>query len=276
MEESKISSQGILIQLVLGKADIRDLSGKLLIKQDQNYTVLPSQKSGIATYAILTDFFGVDITQKKERNICNQFLSKDRHNIFVYTQILNELSQYFVCNKTSPVEGFLHLYRMLEFMSYSFPMMYASTTMKYKGSYDALQKLFKGDSAGELKFFKNFIDVLYETEPLIKKYTFSQYIDVTNIHELEHDFNEIFNKVNPKPFSFSGNTIEFEFRYVIDIFVTIRNRYFHMLAGQGMYNFHNINYDIKELFAGLNPAFLSWLIQIFTSIEQHGVQLFSY
>ena len=36
MEESKISSQGILIQLVLGKADIRDLSGKLLIKQDQN------------------------------------------------------------------------------------------------------------------------------------------------------------------------------------------------------------------------------------------------
>ena len=59
----------------------------------------------------------MDITYSDERNTCNQFLLKDRRNEFVYSQILNELSQYFVRNKVSPIEGFVHLYRMLEFMS---------------------------------------------------------------------------------------------------------------------------------------------------------------
>lgn len=272
MDENRISSQGILIQLVLGKTDIRDLSGKLLIKQNQNYTVLPDQKSGRTAYSILSSFFGLDITKSEERKTCNQFLLKDRRNEFVYSQILNELSQYFVRNEDSPIEGFLHLYRILEFMSFCFPMIYASTTMNYKGSFDSLQKFFKGDSSGELKFFKKFIEALFKTEPLIMNYTYSQYIDVSNIADVESDLGRI---VTPGLFNFSGNTIEFEFRNVIDIFINIRNHYFHMLVGKGTYNFYNTNYDIKELFAGLNPAFLSWLIIIFTSIEQHGVEMFS-
>ena len=272
MYENRISSQGILIQLVLGKTDIRDLSGKLLIKQNQNYTVLPYQKSGRTTYALLSDFFGIDITKSEERKTCNQFLLKDRRNDFVYTQILNELSQYFIRNEASPIEGFLHLYRILEFMSFCFPMIYASTSMNYKGSFDSLKKFFNGDTSGELKFFKKFLVALFENDPLIMAYTYSQYIDVSNISDVEKDLKRV---VPQNLFNFSGNTIEFEFCNIIDIFINLRNRYFHMLVGQGTYNFYDTNYDIKELFAGLNPAFLSWLIMIFTSIEQHGVKLFS-
>ncbi len=273
MNENRISSQGILIQLVLGKVDIRDLSGALLYKQNQNYTVLPSRNSGPTSYAVLTDFFGVDIEHSRERNACDQFLLKDRRNDFVYSQILNELSQYFVRNQVSHIEGFLHLYRLLEFMSFSFPMIFASTSMNYKGSFDSLQKYFKGDSSGELKFFKKFIKALYEDDDLTMNYTFSQYIDVQNISSVESDLRKI---LNESWFQFSGNTIEFRFCDVIDIFITIRNRYFHMLLGQGMNNFYStLEYDINELFHGLNPAFLSWLVQIFTVIEQEGVKLFS-
>ncbi len=272
MNEHHISSQGILIQLVLGKADIKDLSGNLLFKQDQNYTVLPYRNSGHTSYALLNDFFGVDITRSRGRDACNQFLLKDRRNEFVYSQILNEISQYFICNKVSHTEGFVHLYRLLEFMSFCFPMIFASTSMNYKGSFDSLQKYFKGDTVGELKFFKKFIESLFENDHLTMDYTYSQYIDITNISDVESDLGKI---VKTDMFNFSGNTIEFNFSSVIDIFVTIRNRYFHMLVGQGQNNFYGIKYDINELFAGLNPAFLSWIVQIFTAIEQHGVKLFS-
>jgi hypothetical protein len=60
-----------------------------------------------------------------------------------------------------------------------------------------------------------------------------------------------------------------------NLFITIRNRYFHMLVGQGQHNFYNTGYDINKLFEALNPAFLSWLIMVFTTIEQHGIELFS-
>ena len=272
MEESHISSQGILIQLVIGKADIRDQSGKLLVKQDQNYSILPPRNSGSISYTLLSNFFGVNIRHRKERAVCNQFLLKDRKNDFVYRNILNELSQYFVSSKTSPMEGFIHLYRMLEFMSYCFPLMYASTTMDYKGSFSALQSYLKGDTKGELGFFKKFIDVLFKDEPLVLKYSYSQYVDVDDISMVEKDLKQI---LKNGTFDISGNTISFEFCEVVDIFITIRNRYFHMLVGQGQHNFYNTGYDINKLFEALNPAFLSWLIMVFTTIEQHGIELFS-
>ena len=272
MDVNHISSQGILIQLVLGKVDIKDLTGKLLIKQNQNYSVLPYRESGRTAYAILNDFFDIDITQSTGRNICDQFLLKDRRNEFVYSQILNELSHYFVRNDFSSIEGFVHLYRLLEFMSFCFPMIYSSTTMDYKGSFDSLQKFFKGDSGGELKFFKRFIEALFQNDDILRDYTFTQYIDVSNIHRVENELKRI---VNENMIHFSGNTIEFKFRDVIDIFVSIRNRYFHMLVGQGNNNFYDIEYDKRALFSGLNPAFLNWLIIIFSAIEQQGIKLFS-
>lgn len=272
MDEAIISSQGILIQLVIGKADIRDLSGRLLEKQNKNYTILPYEKSERTSYVLLSKFFGVDISRTTGRDICNHFLKADRKNEFVYSHILNELSFYFIRNKNSAIEGFVHLYRMLEFMSFCFPMMYSSISLDYKGSYDSLQKFFLGDKAGELKFFKRFINTLFEDESFIMNYTYEQYIDVDDVSKVDIELKKI---IRPDCFNISDNIIEFKFCDVIDIFTTIRNRYFHMLVGKGKENFYDISYDKSKLFEGLNPAFLSWLIQIFTAIEQHGIKMFS-
>ena len=272
LNDNIISSQGILIQLVVGKADIYSLTNRLLVSQGRNYSLLPDIEGGRTSYSILSDFFDVDITTARGREACNHFLRIDRRNEFVYSHMLDELSHYFVCRKKTAVEGFVHLYRLLEFMSYSFPLIYSSTSMNYRGSFTSLQKFFQGESVGEIGFFKRFLEEVFKNDPLTMNYKFSQYINTSDISLVERELNQVLSKTN---FSFNGNYMEFEFVDVIDIFTTLRNRYFHMLVGKGQNNFYDINYDKRIIFEGLNPAFLNWLMQIFTAIEQRGVLLFS-
>lgn len=114
---------------------------------------LPEQlkMSNISPCGVLLELV-MCILDEECRNICNRFMLYDRTNNFVYERILNELTQYFVVNELSPCEGFVHLYRTLEFMSYSFPLIYASKSKSYRGTYDSLKKFLAGDSGGEVKF----------------------------------------------------------------------------------------------------------------------------
>ncbi len=58
----------------------------------------------------------------------------------------------------------------------------------------------------------------------------------------------------------------------MEVFIELRNRYFHMLLGQGKDNFFNIKYNKNELFRGLNPIFANWIITIYIKIIQHGLE----
>lgn len=200
---------------------------------------LPEQlkMSNISPCGVLLELV-MCILDEECRNICNRFMLYDRTNNFVYERILNELTQYFVVNELSPCEGFVHLYRTLEFMSYSFPLIYASKSKSYRGTYDSLKKFLAGDSGGELKFFDKFLKEIFKT-----------------------NF-----------FTFDENTLTFKFKNEMELFIEIRNRYFHMLLGQGRNNFLNMEYDKNDLFRSLNPVFINWLVFIFVKIVQHGIE----
>lgn len=262
-----ISPCGILIELVMGKMKILDSNGVLLYDQHDNYTIIPSQCSNIHTYEEFNDVFNTNILDESCCNICNRFMIYDRTNNFIYEHILNELTQYFVVNNMSPCEGFVHLYRTLEFMSYSFPLIYASKSRDYRGTYDSLKKFMSGDGSGELKFFGKFLKELFNDD-IIYEYEFEVYIDTNNITELKKDFQDIF---RTDFYTFEENTIIFKFKNVMELFIEIRNRYFHMLLGQGRNNFLNMEYDKRDLFKSFNPIFINWLVIIFVKIIQHGL-----
>ena len=61
----------------------------------------------------------------------------------------------------------------------------------------------------------------------------------------------------------------------MELFLEIRNRYFHMLLGQGRNNFLNLDYDKNDLFNSLNPIFVNWLVIIFVKIIQHSLEFSS-
>lgn len=263
-----ISSCGVLLELVMGKMEILNIGGQILYNQEINYAKLPAKNQNTHTYEQFNEILNTNVLDDDCRNICNRFMLYDRTNNFIYEHILNELTQFFVTNQLSPCEGFVHLYRTLEFMSYSFPLIYAAKSRSYRGTYDSLKKFLNGDSGGELKFFELFLNEIFHDD-IAYQYEFEVYIDSDNIEELKSEFQEIF-KIDF--FTFEGDTLIFKFKKVIELFIKIRNRYFHMLLGQGRNNFLNMEYNKNDLFRSLNPIFVNWLVIIFVKIIQHGIE----
>lgn len=268
LKMANISPCGVLLELIMGKMEILNSSGEILYNQETNYARLPAEIQITHTYEQFNEILNTDVLDDDCRNICNRFMLYDRTNNFVYEHILNELTQFFVINQASPCEGFVHLYRTLEFMSYSFPLIYASKSRNYRGTYDSLKKLLSGDAGGELKFFEKFLKEIFDDD-IAYQYEFEVLVDSDNIDKLKSEFQEIFKM---DFFTFEGNTLFFKFKKVTELFIEIRNRYFHMLLGQGKNNFLNIEYDKNDLFRSLNPIFINWLVIIFVKIIQHGIE----
>lgn len=264
-----ISPCGVLLELITGNIEILDSHGIFLYNQDKDFSILPADSINNAhSLSQLSQMLNTDLSDEVCRNIFDKFMIRERRNNFVYERILNEFTQYFIVNEVSPCEGFVHLYRALEFMSYSFPLIYASKSRDYRGTYDKLKKFFSGEKTGELRFFGRFLNELFKND-IAYRFEFEVYIDCDNIYDLKEEFNEI---INTDIFIFEENTLKFEFRYIREIFIEIRNRYFHMLLGHGNNNFFNINYNKNDLFQSLTPVFMNWLAIIFVKIIQHGLE----
>ena len=104
--------------------------------------------------------------RKAERESIDKYIRHNRRNHFVHEEVLSELTGAIVWMETSPIESFVHIYRALEFISYSFPLIYASKSMDYRGSYEKLKKYMSGERAGELNFFKLFLKELFKNSIL--------------------------------------------------------------------------------------------------------------
>ena len=65
--------------------------------------------------------------------------------------------------------------------------------------------------------------------------------------------------------------MKIRFANIIDLVITLRNRYFHMLLGKGTDNFYDINYDKRKLFEAVNPVFINWLTMIYKEIVVYSI-----
>ena len=139
------------------------------------------------------------------------------------------------------------------------------------GSFESIKKYLNSDKNGEINFFKKFLNEIMD-ETYEMNFEFEVLIDTQNIREIEKDLKKI---ISSDIFSFDGDTLYFKFKDVIDIFTSLRNRYFHMLLGQGKDNFFNLAYDKNEIFRNLNPIFLNWISMIYVKIIRQGLLLYT-
>lgn len=265
----KASTEGALIRLLCGKVDIiyNVEDREKVIKQPLDYTVLPAKNNNKLTYQVFSKAIGYDILDVDVCEKFNRYLTINRKNKFVHEQLLNEMSSAFIYQSISPIESFVHIYRTLEFMSYTFPMIYASCSQNYKGSFENLKKFMSGDSDGELKFFKIFLNELFKDKDMILSYSFDVAIDSANIDAIKKELSRVISK---NYYEIDNKTFSIKFLNVADLMITLRNRYFHMLIGKGTENFYDITYDKRELFQSFNPMFINWITVIFQQIVHYS------
>lgn len=264
------SLEAVLLRLLLGGVKISYCNNTKFISQNLDYSRLPFLRSDNITYKTLNGIFKVnDICEETTKAICNKYFLRNRKNTYIHNQVLTEMSLFFWEKDQAPLTAFIHLYRCLEFISYSFPMIYASKSKDYIGTFESLKKFMAGDTAGELAFMKKFIKEIFNRDPVLN-YRFDIDISFDNADKARAESISVFN--NSFTYNFQGNTLSLEFDQMMPFFITMRNRYFHFLVGQGQKNFEATKYDMNEFIRVLNPHFANWLAVVFCAIVQLGFE----
>ncbi|MCI8684096.1 MAG: hypothetical protein HFH50_14185 [Lachnospiraceae bacterium] len=260
----RISNEAVLIRLLLGTLHIKYFIGERqrALDQKNNYSIPGSIENDMLAEERIKDFFSLEEFDNTEKESINKYLKFNRRNHFIHEELLSELTNAIIWQKQSPIESFVHIYRTLEFMSYSFPLIYASKSMDYRGSYEKLKKFMSGDSDGELKFFKTFLKELFK-DNILYAYEFDILFPSDNINLILAELQRV---ISENYYIFEGETMKIKFANVADLLITLRNRYFHMLIGKGTDNFYDIRYDKRELFSVMNPVFINWLTMIYKEI----------
>ena len=99
-------------------------------------------------------------------------------------------------------------------------------------------------------------------------YTFEIYFLDGDEDLIEQEFQRI---IKTRYYIFDGNTLRIKFANIVDLIVTLRNRYFHMLLGKGPDNFYDIRYDKRKIFYAVNPVFVNWLTIIYREIVNYSI-----
>ena len=223
----------------------RILSGTVNIKDEflernynlrTNYFNLPncnvnrvSQKSILENFADDLKLLDINVLFKKAKN-----------NYNFYETIETETIKCLLArNNQKYLESFLFVYRLIEGISYSLPLIYTSKATNYKKSFQALQSFMsKNNSNGEIKFFKNFVAEIYSDEAFFRS-TIDIDLNLIPIEELREPYYNLY-KSNIEPDYITEETeneeLKVNFLGFLSFMVTLRNRYFHFLQGSWQEN----------------------------------------
>lgn len=252
-----------VIRLLSGTANIADSTGVLLTKQRINYMLLGAPRNRIRTESGVTQCFlriGLDAAE------INAHLRRNLAHQSYYRSIAVELVEFMTRrSRDEDTLAFIHAYRFLEKISFVFPLLYAVRSAKYTAAFSTLKEFFKGGVDSELgllrKFQESSIDRTSRETPCS--------LDFSTLDALvsESAFRAA-RRCVPDATVVSGAFphLVIESGGLLDLLITLRNRYFH----SSVTNDANISVaeigDSDEFFAVFNTALMNWLGHIFASV----------
>ena len=263
--EGSPSSESTLFRLLLGTLNFKYSDYENVFVQNVSYTkirdIFEDNLNPDPIRAWLESEFGVlDL---------EFYFKKNRKNKVLFDELLSEFSLYFVCKqKGNFTSAFLHLYRALEYMSYSFPITYASRVTGFYSSYDTFKNFFVSKDQGQLKFFREFIMAFFDKGILVSRTAIDTFVGdelydkykIKIIRKLCQEFD----------YHDDGSVVKIEYKNLLDFMVNLRNRYFHFQYDRGE-NISNINFNGELFFEALNDKFANWLSLIYLEILTQGV-----
>lgn len=223
------------------------------IKQPNNYLVLGIKENQD------NDLKYLNIVNFLRGESSKVYFDNNRKNNIIFKVLLNELGLYFIAkDKKNYVEGFIHLYRIIEKISLMFPLLYFKQSSNFIGVFKDIKELIVNKDTTSLKFFKNFQKLIFEDVAMMD--TSIDFCFIINNTLEESDLKRIFEILSKeiKEASLNGNTITVPFKNVIDLAITVRNRYFH-LAIEDRENIEVTNLDINDFFSSINENILNWI-----------------
>jgi hypothetical protein len=265
---NSLSSEAILIRLLVGTLRTTNIYSTDSFDQFINYSILGMPINAPVTTRPITTCLSNSTVQDISKYLTEtKYLNND-----FFLHLLEELSCYFYKkSKQSYTICFLHLYRSIEYISYSFPLIYASVSREYHGSFNKLKNFFDS-SKSELLFFDEFVKKLLDStlleSPLVLNFnTLSADINrnhfkiIKSLLHPDHIDNEVANV-----------SITISYQYLLKLAIDLRNRYFHFAVG-GQRNIKAVDIIENDIFFQIfNEELLNWISIIYFEILATAMQ----
>lgn len=252
-----------LIRLLIGSLGFKKDNRKY--QQTVNYSEMPPSPQVMLPRDSFKNFmidYGVSYTPGKF--IAESIL--DNRNF--YKDILVEFLNYFQqSSRGSHTAAFVYLYRVLERMFYSVPLIYVSTQADYYNTFDDLKNILKEDKIGEMGLYKKMLAQgrFIDAAELDLTYTidFSPSANSSKFYAMTEKLVNTFESKDP-----AATELIIKFRNTGDILSSLRNRFFHTRTGDGKSNIKAESiFDSDEYFSFMNPIFCSYLAQVILNIS---------
>lgn len=269
----------ILFRLITGTIKIKNNLSGIIANHKINYCIQDYAPWGTLSRKSIINFLiseGIDLDKM------NLYYSKSITfgNKKFYRSILLEFSNFlYQKQRQSHATAFLHLYRIIELISYSFPLVYSSRATSFEKTFNSLKEYFnKVDS--ELNFFKQFVNGhLFKDNAALLDIELKIKISAPNTDLQQQYFNAIKKlcESNAKniPISSSTNYSEINItrRGLTSLIYDLRNRYFHLLTGG--YNNNFDSNDIMEVdifYQNVNDIICNWIGLIYMEVMKSSYE----
>ena len=260
--------EAYLVRLLTGTLKIRNTFTGEEIAQQINYSRLGREFKRIPSTKPIKDALSSPL---KIDDLENYLIKTNHINNSYYNLLLEEFCSYFIsCGRNSHTKAFLHLYRVLEYISYSFPLIYSSYSRDYFGTYNKLKNYFD-TSKSELLFFDSFtekiLDNLLLDAELEFDFTSLPTILSRNYYQIIKKYIDASNLIVDNP----NNNLSFQYRLFIKLIIDIRNRYFHFAIG-GQRNIKSTEIIESDYFFKLiNEEVINWITIVYFEILNHSI-----
>lgn len=233
-------------------------------------------KSYKCSYAYITppnaNIFSIiseEITEEEYNNFVTLIL---RNNNTFFSDFYDEICEFIIAEKQKQhTKAFIFIYRLLEHISYAFPMLYVAKSNDFKGTYDNIRAWASGEP---LKFFGKFIEKIF-SDYNATEYNITIHLPSdTSLQEKYHDLfiNKVFyTKEGKKALEENDmddkSQITFNWHFLPSLIVEIRNGFCHYLNTERPNLLDVKDFIDSDLFFNLiNNECMKWIVTVFISI----------
>ncbi len=219
-----------LFRLISGTINCIDLYKNKEYRFRTNYSNFPFSENDTMNQSVVLNNFP-DEVKLKDLDI---YFKRSKFNSKFYSSIKSEFIKCLIAEKeNNHLEAFFYLYRIIEGISYSIPLIYVSKHKNYNKTYKQLQSYFGKEKKGELAFFKMFISETFKDEEFFKS---TIDIDITqiDIEEIREDYYNLYiDKMKDVAIRDKSENEEIQISFIgfYEFIIELRNRFFHFAKG---------------------------------------------
>lgn len=259
--EQNLSPLLHIFRLLSGTIDVLDNYSGKKYKIRNNHLKLSTQKNnGKITLSNIYENFPEELSLSD----IDKYFGKAKNNLKFYLSIKTEVVKCIIAfEEKRYFESFFYLYRILEGISYSIPLIYVSKKTDYNKTYNDLQKYFGKDRDGELAFFKRFVSETFNTESFYKSNIVLDLSEIDNENLKSSYYSLYLSKVDEKYIvdRTENEMLKIKFIGFYDFIIELRNRFFHNSKGGWQQNFESSELLFPDIF--------------FRAITKHGINWMS-